>query len=211
MNVTGLLLAGGRSRRLGKDKRFLEFRGQPLILRAYEAASAIAEEIWVLLADPQDEPRIRETLRARPLRFVFDQEPGAGPLGALAGALPRIRSDYALLMAVDYPFITGSFLRSLRAHLEAQPQKPDVLVPIWQGIPQVTCAFYRCSLREELQEALNSGERSLRRFVEGLPPGRLAHVEEAVWRTWGPPHVFQSVNTPEDYERLLRARASGDP
>ena len=205
MRATGLLLAGGRSRRLGRDKRFLEFQGKPLILRAYEAAAAVADEIWVLLADPNDEPKVREALEDRPLRVALDPEPGAGPLGALAGALPRVRGEYALLLAVDYPLITGAFLRSLRAHLEAQPKKPDALVPLWQGVPQVTCAFYRRALRQELQEALNGnrGNRSLRRFVEGLPPERLAYVEESVWRGWGPPHVFQSVNTPEDYERLL--------
>jgi len=207
MNVTGLLLAGGCSRRLGKDKRFLGFRGRPLILRAYQAASAVAEEIWVLLADPRDGPKVREALGDRPLRFVFDPEPGAGPLGALVGALERLdpMTEWALLLAVDYPLLTGEFLKAFKLYAEANARGADVLVPLSREVPQVACAFYRRSLREELRDAFAQGERSLRRFVEGLPPKRVLRVPEEAWRAWAEENVFLSVNTPEDYARLLRA------
>ena len=206
MRVAGLLLAGGRSRRLGKDKRFLELDGKPLIARAYEALLEATDAVWVLLADPADEPRVRRALgdRARGLRVLLDPEPGAGPLGALAGALPRVRGDYALLLAVDYPFITGAFLSSLRAHLEAQSPKPDVLVPMWRGVPQVTCALYAAALHEELRRAVARGERSLRRAVEGLPSPRVRRLEEALWRRWtdAPDRLFRNVNTPDDLAGL---------
>jgi len=203
MKIVGLLLAGGRSRRLGQDKRFLKFKGKPLILRAYEVAAAVADEVWVLLADSQDEPKIREALGARPLRVVLDPEPGAGPLAALAGALGHIDCEYALLLAVDYPLITSDFLQRLRAHLDSREEQPDVLMPLWQGVPQVTCAFYRCSLHKELQKAFQGGGRSLRRWIESLDPRRVSWVEDHVWRSWTlHPEVFLSVNTPEDYERL---------
>ncbi len=210
MRVAGLLLAGGRSRRLGKDKRFLEFEGKPLIARAYEALYEATDAVWVLLADPADEPRVRRALGdlARGLRVLLDPEPGAGPLGALTGALPRVRGDYALLLAVDYPFITGSFLSSLRAHLEAQSPKPDVLVPLWRGVPQVTCALYRRSLSEELKQAHVRNERSLRRFVEGLVPNRVLLIPEEVWRAWTHEDVFFGVNTPQDYRTLLKKDSS---
>ena len=209
-SIAGLLLAGGRSRRLGQDKRFLPFEGEPLIVRTYRALQAVADELWVLLAHPEDEPRVRAALGDPAVQFAFDPEPGAGPLGALAGALERVRREYALLLAVDYPLMTAAFLRQLRAHLEAQPKKPDVLVPLCRGVPQVTCAFYRRSLRSELQGTLKSGNRSLRRFVEGLPRERVCEVPEAAWKAWADEDVFFNINMPEDYERLLEAEQPSD-
>ena len=204
LHVTALLLAGGRSRRLGQDKRFLPFEGEPLIVRAYKALQAVADEVWVLLAQPEDAPQVQAALGDPAVRFAFDPKPGAGPLGALAGALARVSGDYALLFAVDYPLMTASFLRRLRAYLEAQlqPKGPDVLVPLCQGAPQVTCAFYRRSLHKELQEALESGKRSLRRFVEGLPPARVQAIPETIWSAWTGEDVFFNLNTAEDLERL---------
>lgn len=170
-------------------------------MRACEAAAALTDEIWVLLADPRDEPKVQEVLRKR-VRFALDPKPRAGPLGALAGVLGRISSEYALLLAVDYPWMTGSLLQQLKAHLESQTEEPEVLVPIWRGIPQVTCAFYRRSLHEELESAFLSGKRSLRRFVEELPPERAFTVPEAVWREWADEGIFWNLNTPYDLERL---------
>jgi len=204
MKIVGLLLAGGRSRRLGRDKRFLEFQSKPLILRAYEAAAALTDEIWVLLANPQDEPKIQEALGPRPMRFAFDPEPGAGPLGALAAALPRIESEYALLLAVDQPHLTGEFLKRLIEYGKAQAQDVEVVVPLWRGVLQVTCALYRPLLASELNEAFRRGERSLRRWVESLPKERVRTVPEETWRTWAHGDVFFDVNTPEDYEHLKR-------
>jgi molybdopterin-guanine dinucleotide biosynthesis protein A len=203
MKIAVFLPAGGQSRRLGEDKRFLVYEGQPLLLRAYQAAAAVTDEIWALLADPRDEPKFREALGHRPIRFAFDPEPGAGPLGALAGALSLTSGDYALLLAVDYPHVTGAFLRELKAVLTDQAEKPDVLVPLWQGVPQVACAFYGTSLASELQAAFERGGRSLRRWVEDLPAERVMILPEEVWRAWADENVFLNVNSWEEYQRLL--------
>jgi len=204
-SLTALLLAGGRSHRLGQDKRFLKFKGKPLILRAYEATSALADEVWVLLAEPQDEPKIREALGARSLRFAFDPEPGAGPLGALAGVLPRVKTKFALLLAVDHPHLTGEFLKRLIEYGESQVPEAEVIVPLWQGVPQVACAFYRPSLASELGGAFQRGERSLRRFVEGLASERVLRVKEEIWHDWAEESTFVNVDTFDDYKRLLKS------
>lgn len=203
MSITALLLAGGESRRLGQDKRFLKFRGQPLLVRACEAASAISDELVVLLSDAEDRQQIQDALGGQAVRFSMDAQPSSGPLGALAGALSQMESDYALLLAIDYPLITGAFLRGLKAMLADQAEKPDVLVPLWQGVPQVTCAFYRKSLAAEIEEAFERGERSLRRWVEGLPAERVMILSEDVWRAWADENVFLNVNSWEEYQRLL--------
>ncbi len=204
MRISALLLAGGQSRRLGLDKRFLEFEGKSLLLRACESAAAISDELAVLLSDAEDRQRIQDALGGQAVRFTMDAQPGSGPLGALAGALSHIAGDYALLLAIDYPLITSAFLRELEALLEAQAGRPDVLMPLWQGVPQVTCAFYRKSLAAEIEEAFERGECSLRCWVEGLSAERVMIVPEDKWRAWADETVFLNVNTPEDYDRFLR-------
>ncbi len=199
MKITGLLLAGGHSRRMGQDKRLLFFLGRPLIQRAFEAAQAISDEVWVLITHPEDERILAPLLNGN---FLVDEHAGSGPLGALAGALPHVQSDYVLLLAIDYPLVTGPFLQKMKSALETQVTLPDAFVPLWQGIPQVTCAFYRRSLKRELKEAFLKGERSLRRWVLSLRSGRVHWLHEEAWRLWGYPEAFLNINTTQDYERL---------
>lgn len=207
MEITALLLAGGQSQRMGKDKRFLEYQGRPLVRRAFEAAQAISDEIWVLIAQKEDE-QLLSPLLGEGVRFFVDAHPNSGPLGALAGALPQVQSEYALLLAVDYPLITGPFLQRMRSVLEAETVLPDIFVPLYDRMPQVTCAFYQQSLNKELQDAFAAGERSLRHWVMGLPPDRVRWLPDEESKKWGFEHVFLNVNTQQDYELLLELSQS---
>ncbi len=207
MKITALVLAGGQSHRMGQDKRLLEYQGKPLIRRAFEATQAISDELWVLIASHEDQ-QILSPLLNRDTRFLLDEHPNSGPLAALVNALPHVKSKYALLLAVDYPLVTRSFLQKMKSTLEAQAPSPDAFVPLWQGIPQVACAFYRQSLHTELKEAFLKGERSLRRWVLSSPKGRVQWLHEEDWQRWEHREVFLNVNTPQDYQRLLQLARS---
>lgn len=202
MRISAALLAGGRSERMGQDKRFLYYRDEPFIRRAYRAARAIADDIWVLISDMGEEARLAPFVEGD-AHYVQDPCRGSGPLGALVGVLPRIAGDYALLLAVDYPLVTGDFLAQLERELESQSPLPDVLVPMWRGMPQVACAFYRRSLAEPLREAFAEGERSLQRWLKDTERS-IAYLQEKTWRAWDEREVFFNVNTPGDYERLRK-------
>ncbi len=201
-SISALILAGGQSCRLGKDKRLLIYKKDPLILRTLRSAKSVSQEVYVLISTKEDEevlsPLLVDTL------FILDSSPGSGPLAALAGALSVISGDYdyVLLLSVDYPLLTGEFLSRMRGFLEEEKTKPDVLVPLFEDTPQVTCAFYRCSIAEGLQRAFDEGERSLRRWVESREKG-VKYIKEETWTEWGSPSVFLNLNTPQDYERLM--------
>ena len=189
---------------MGRDKRFLPVSGLSLLQRTARAVQEIFEEVWILLSHADDCQRISEHLD-RPARYWIDSVPHCGPLGALAGALPHLSSDYALLLAVDYPFITGSFLQRLTEGLDANsPAK--ALVPLWEGHSQVTCAFYSRSLSNDLDRAFGAGERSLTRWLKGRSDVRYMLEEE--WRDWAPSHVFFNLNTPDQYQKSLKLSLS---
>ena len=202
MNITALILAGGQAQRMGQDKRLLKYHGKLLIHHTLQAAQAISDEVWVLIAS-QGDRQILAPLLGSDVRFLFDAHPGSGPLGALVSALPQVKGEYALLLAVDYPLIMGDFLQGMKRELEAQATLPDVFVPLWQETPQVTCALYRRTLYPELRESFIRGERSLRRWVTGLTMGKVQRLAESECKKWGGPHVFLNVNTQQDYQRLL--------
>ena len=107
MNISAVLLAGGESRRMSKDKATLLFRGKPLwqiqldLLRKLEPA-----EIFVSArADP--------AWRPADVQFVPDELPSRGPLSGLTATLARIRSSHLLVLAIDMPFMSEGHLRYL--------------------------------------------------------------------------------------------------
>ncbi|HWP93391.1 MAG TPA: molybdenum cofactor guanylyltransferase [Thermodesulfobacteriota bacterium] len=201
-NISALILAGGKSRRLGKDKRLLIYKKDPLILRALRSAKSITQEVYVLISTKEDEEVLSRILGDVP--FILDSSPGSGPLGALAGALSLMStdSDYVLLLSADYPLLTGGFLLRMKVFLEEEITKPDVLVPLFEDVPQVTCAFYRRSIAEGMQRAFEQGERSLRRWVESHEKG-VKYIKEETWTEWESHSVFFNLNTPQDYERFM--------
>lgn len=199
--VAVLILAGGKSARMGKDKRFLIYNNESFILRAYNTARAISKEVYMLISAEEDKSAIRAVVGDS--RFIVDQYPGFGPLPALIGGLDKIKANYALLISVDYPLMTDKFLLEMKNYLEKRPPKPEVLLPIYENKPQVTCAFYSVSVLESLEGAYNFGVFSLQKWLKNFD-GETAYINEKTWSKWGDSSVLFNVTTPDDYEKLTR-------
>src|SRR6478752_3255668 len=107
MKVGAVLLAGGESRRMGRDKATVLFRGKPLwqiqleLLRKLEPA-----EIFVSArADPRWRPA--------DVQFVADDQPSRGPVSGIAASLARMHTAHLLALAIDMPFMSENYLRYL--------------------------------------------------------------------------------------------------
>jgi molybdenum cofactor guanylyltransferase len=112
MNISAVLLAGGESRRMGKDKATLLFCGRPLWQIQLETLRKLElEEIFV-------SARTDPIWRPADAQFVSDVHPSRGPLSGLAAALTRMRSSHLLALAIDMPFISESYLRRLCDQIE---------------------------------------------------------------------------------------------
>ncbi|MBI1729196.1 molybdenum cofactor guanylyltransferase [Candidatus Acetothermia bacterium] len=207
MRVSALILAGGESQRMGQDKRFLKLQGQPLIERTFQAATKVAAEVLILVAKSEDQQKIIELLGSEH-RFLIDENPNSGPLGALIGGLQAMSGDYGLLLAVDFPLLTSDFLSKMQEYLQGLQPQPRALIPIDKENLQVTCALYHKSLYSELKDAFESGELSLYRWIEKNPEG-IATLTPSVWQRWGIRENFTDVNRPDELQRLLNAIESG--
>ena len=158
--TTGLILAGGASRRFGRDKALAEHGGVPFVALVRAALAAHADA--VLIATGAE-------ARAYPVaaRVVLDPVLDAGPLGGLAAGLAVAETPWLLAAAVDLPFLTPAALAPL---LGAVPEAVDAVVATdADGRRQPTVALWRVrSVAPVVQAHLAAGRLALHALLDAL-------------------------------------------
>jgi molybdopterin-guanine dinucleotide biosynthesis protein A len=181
--VTGYVLAGGASRRIGRDKALLPWTPTPLTL---------LDHMVQLLAHVCDPVHI---VGRRPL---MDSRPGLGPIGGIATALHESESAENIIVAVDLPFLTADFLkyfkeRSLRSQCQLTACKIRSSFPL--------CLQIRTEVVTAVNSYIDSGGRSVHGFIETLPTEII--TPEQLWEAGFSDEIFVNINTPADYEAAL--------
>ena len=182
LRPAGLLLTGGGSVRMGRDKATLEVEGETFALRAARALRAIAEP--VLAIGPE---------AGTGLHAIDD--PREGPLMALltGGAALRARAHAGpfLVLACDLPNITGEVLE----HIASGLADGEVALPVVHGFDQPLAACYAQRAIDVAARAITRGIRSMREFLMALDVKRIDCSAFA--------HELADVDTPEDLRRIL--------
>lgn len=191
--LTALVLAGGESRRFGRDKALLELEGRTLLEHVCTAVGAVADEILVIGRDHM--PVELAGVRALP-----DDSPGFGPMGGLLTGLRAAKHDLIVATACDLPFISVSMLRQL-AQL---PPNFDAAVPLWKGLPQPLSAVYRRNVLPAIQTQIESGDFRVRRLLDRLQVWWLE--ESQLGASDADQHCFTNINHPADWQRILQSR-----
>jgi molybdopterin-guanine dinucleotide biosynthesis protein A len=192
-----LVLAGGHSRRMGRDKATLEWEGTPLLLRVVERLAPIAAEVWVAA-------RPGQALPAGTYRRVDDERPGEGPLAGLAGGLAAIGGKMAesapvAVAACDYPYAEPKLFPALLASSPAAP----VIVPLLDGRAHPLLAVWRSDLAPVCERALARGARRVREVLDEVGA---AEVDARTLIGDAAERVFQNVNDPAALKRALDTR-----
>jgi len=158
MTITAVLLAGGKSRRMGQDKATLLFRGSPM----WQIQLQLLRELkpTELLVSAQADPPWRPS----DAKFVADAEPSCGPISGIAAALSRISNDYLIVIAIDMPFMTESYLRSLCERIE--PGRG--VVPMIENRAEPLATVYPRDAKAEFHDALSGDDFSLQSLVRTL-------------------------------------------
>ena len=189
--MTGIVLAGGTSRRFGRDKLEEPIEGEPMLHRAIHAVAPLCHEILVSVPFDGDAPSTPEDVAAV---LVREQRPDEGPLIGLWTALGEASYPLALVVAGDMPFMSGEALGLLVDGLQDTASSVVVLADgdIVRPLP---CAV-RATSRQRLQELIAAGERRLRTLVWEFP---LATVPEGSWRALDPSGgSLRDIDRPED-------------
>lgn len=193
---TGLILAGGRSARMGRDKARIAIGGRSLLERAVDLVRASGGD--PVLVGP---PRVDLPLAGVPrLDETEDGTPPAGPLAALCHGLAATGADRVVALGCDQPLLTPGLLKMLVRHSESY----DAVVPRAAGELQVLAAAYTRACLPAMEELLAAGRRALHDLV---PRVRARLLEAADLQSCGGPGIFLNVNTPEDLARAEAALA----
>ena len=202
----GVVLAGGRSARMGTPKAALEWHGSTLLSRTVGIlARATGGPVVVVRASGQDLPELPERTLV-----VDDPRDGRGPLQGIAAGLAALdgRADAAFVSATDLPFLHPAFIRRVLSALDAGEQT-DVALPVARGYPQPLAAAYRVRLaptaerliqEDRLRPAFLFGQCTVQRLDEGTlqADALLAALDPDL-------DSLLNVNTQADY-REARAR-----
>ena len=197
--ISGILLAGGRSSRMGKDKALLPLPGKQDHSFVEHLASLLALSCREVLLVVRDSAQALEYEAHVPgeVRILIDEIPGAGPLMGLYTGLKAMHpsSSHALVLAVDMPFVQPALI----SFLLSQPLTEALLIPRVEQKPQVLLAVYPRTALQSVEACLKEGRRDLRSLLKVCP---VRYLEEAQLRAVDPQlRSFVNVNTPEELQR----------
>ena len=200
--ISGVALAGGMSRRLGRNKAVEKIGGESLIERVVGRLSQVSSETIVVVAE---ESRA-EALGLPPwVRTAADIYPDNGSLGGIFTGLSAARGDYGIVVACDMPFLNTELLRFM---LDIASDY-DVVVPRLNGRPEPLHAIYSKSCLEPIEQRLKRKDLKIALFFEEV---RVAYVEEDDINRMDPHHLsFFNVNTQEDLDKALALEAQAPP
>ncbi len=187
-SVSGAVLVGGASRRMGRDKSRLEFAGAPLATRTAGLLETLCEDVLLVGGDPPADA---------PGRRVPDPDGPRCALRGLVGALEAARGERVLVLATDLPLVTPDLLLGLIAFPHA-----DAVVPRDAAGAHPLCAIYRRESVLPVARDTLAGERLAIRHV--LDAVETAWLEGDALRALDPRgRALANVNAPEDLEAVL--------
>ncbi len=188
--MTGIVLAGGESRRMGADKAFLPFAGKPLVARVLDAVRRACGTVILVVHSPDGFADLGAVV-------VTDALEERGPLTGIYSGLLRSEDEYNFVAACDMPFL----LPQLISHLESVSPGHDITVPRVRGMLEPLHAVYRRSLLPTIEERLRSGRKDVRGLLDGA---RVRIVtEEEIGRFDPVFRSFENVNTRREYEEAV--------
>jgi molybdenum cofactor guanylyltransferase len=188
--VTGAVLAGGESRRFGRNKALEPHGGKRLIDHCVETLRPHCDPMLVVANDLSLYYEVRATL-------IRDVLPHQGPLGGIYTALLFSPREWVLVKATDMPFLVPELIPLL---LQARAEV-DVVVPMVGDYHEPLLALYHRRCLPAIAGILQ-GER--RRIIDLYRKVKVRPISEAKWRSADPEgRSFWNINTPEDLQRLL--------
>lgn len=194
--LAGAVLAGGQSRRLGRDKALVQFGGRTLLDATVRTLMPLCEEVVIVSNSPK--------AHAHPAaRLVGDLFPGKGSLGGIYSGLSAVGCECCLVVACDMPFLNAGLL----AYMASLASEADVVIPRFRHNLEPLHAIYSKGCLPHMKALLDQNNLKI---IDFFPQVRVRYVEGEEIARWDPSfRSFMNINTPGDLEKARAYVAGG--
>lgn len=162
--LVALILAGGKSSRMGQDKALIHWQNIPMLKRVYQVANKCTEKVYVITPWPQK----YKSILPKECEWLTELKT-EGPLVALAQGLTQINSNWILLLGCDLPLLNSDIIHSWVIQLNKLSPEILALVPKKSQGWEPLCGFYRQQLKIELEKIIDRGDRSFQKLLTQIP------------------------------------------
>ena len=199
-NVSAIVLAGGMSRRLGRNKAIEPVGGEALISRVLRHLSGLTQQTVVVVNDMERASVLPLLASAK---VVVDIYPDSGSLGGIFTGLTAAEGGWGLVVACDMPFLNAD----LWEHMLSLREGYDAVVPELDGRPEPAHALYAKACLAPIERRLKAGEFKIAGFFADV---RVRLVPEQEVHRFDPDQLsFFNINTQEDLDRAQALVAQG--
>ena len=200
MEVTGVVLAGGMGRRLGRNKVIEPLGGEPLIDRVIGRLSQVADRTVVIVNSRE---RADELHVPNDVKVAVDIHPNRATLGGIFTGLSEADTQWSIVVACDMPFLNAGLLRKMLELREGY----DAVVPIVGGYPEPTHAVYSKTCLPAIERKVLANDLKIARFFEDV---RVNFLAEDQFERLDPEGLsFFNINTQQDLDRAHSLVAQG--
>lgn len=192
---TAIILAGGKSSRMGFDKQFLKLRDKYVIEIITEKLQKVFKEIIIVTGRPEEYSKYG-------FKLATDEVRDFGPLAGIHVGLKSSGSTYNYIVACDMPFINLKYLEYMMELIKQKEGSIDgVITRLGQWIEPFN-AFYSRSLIPKIEGNIKNGKRQINTLLQDA---NVHYISEAKAREFSPDwEMFTNVNTLKDYESLMK-------
>ncbi len=200
-----IVLAGGRSSRLGQDKSALVIAGERLLQRTVNSLGHLGGEIVLVLAPEQSPPLLNSSPK---VKLATDTEFGKGPLVGIYSGLTASLDEYNMAVACDMPFLNVNLLK----YMMDLVQGFDIVIPRTNGEIEPLHAIYSKRCLDSIAQMIAENDLKTRNLLDKV---KVRYVEESEIARFDPHHMsWFNINTPTDLkkaERIINRELENDP
>ncbi len=190
MMESAVILAGGKSIRMGRNKALLEFGGETLIERLYRTLKEAFREVLVSANDPE----VYTFLDAPVIPDIYED---GGSLAGVHAGLSLCRAEYCFFLACDMPFVDVGLIR----HLDRYADDYDIVIPVSRNGLEPLHSFYSRRCLPYIEEQLDSGNLKI---IDFFPLVRMREVGVDEMHEFDPDELsYFNINTQEKYELAI--------
>ncbi|MEN8115931.1 MAG: molybdenum cofactor guanylyltransferase [Bacteroidota bacterium] len=182
MQITGIILAGGKSSRMGTDKALLELGGITLLEKAIGLCQSACSSILISSNNPKH--------RKPDIPLIPDEIENCGPMGGIYSCMKKSLTDWNFVVSVDSPLVIPEFI----GYLISETEDCDVVVPVHSKGKEPLIALYHKQCLPEMERMLRSGNFKMHNLFHSV---KTKWIDTNEWLVKYP-KLFYNINRPEE-------------